>query len=347
MALLTPDGIHDLVNNTTRKFHRHKWVDISMDLQRYIAGEFIKKDRIIEQGGEQIQWQLQVSNTGTSVDSGLYAEDQTAVDDVTQEAHVPWRKLTTSWSYDVDEPLFQSDRETIVDMLLIREHSAMNLEHEKNERDLWSAPTGSSDKRVMGVPFWIQKDASTTPGGAFNGGNPSGFSGGCAGVSSTDYPNYRNWTFGYSAVTPDDLVVKLKRAFEYTNFVASDPHPTLGFGGVDFTIYTVYDGVVEPLERLAESRNDNLGPDVAKYLNRVAVGGVPIRSVPYLTANDTSCPLYGINKRVFRPFLKRGADHRRTIKDAPRQHTVKNVFYDTWRNFMCIDRRQCFVGSKA
>jgi len=346
MALLTPDGIHDLVTNTTRKFHRHKWVDISLDLQQFVAGEFIRKDRIIEQGGEQIQWQLQVANTGTAVDSGLYAEDVTAVDDVTIEAHVPWRKLTSSWSYDIDEPLFQSDKETIVDMLLMREHSAMNLEHEKNERDLWSAPASSTDKRVMGIPFWIQKN-TTTPGGAFNGGNPSGFDAGCAGVSSTTYPNYRNWTFGWAAVTPDDLVKKVKKALHYTEFVAPDPHPELGFGGVDFMIYTVYDEVVEPAERLAESRNDNLGADLAKYLNRVLIAGVPMRAVPYLTANDTSCPLYGINKRVFRPFVKRGADHRRTIKDAPKQHTVKNIFYDTWRNFMCIDRRLCWVGSKA
>jgi hypothetical protein len=143
------------------------------------------------------------------------------------------------------------------------------------------------------------------------------------------------------------LIKKIKRALKYTRFIAPDPHPELGFGKVDFTIYTVYDEVVEPLERFAETRNDDLGADVAKYLNRVVVAGVPFRDVPYLTANDTSYPLYGINKRVFRPFLQRGCDHRRTIKDAPKQHTVKNVFYDTNRNFMCLDRRRCWVGSQA
>lgn len=347
MAYLTPDQIDDLVTNTTKSFKRGKWTDISLDYQRYVSGEFINDKRVIEQGGTEIQWQLQVSNTETAINSGMYAEDVTAVDDVTISASVPWSKQTVSWSYDVDESLFQSDKETIVEMLMVREHAAMNKLHELNEINLWSAPSSTSDRRPMGVPFWLQKDATTTPGGAFNGGNPSTHSGGCAGVSSTTYPNWRNWTFGYSSVSPDDLVVKLKRALRYTNFVPPDPHPQLGFGGADYVIYTTYN-VVEPLERLAESRNDNLGPDVAKYLNRVTVGGVPFKDVPYLTENDTSDPLYGICWRDFRPFIKKGCDRRRTGPDkAPRQHTVRNIFIDTWMGYMCINRRSCFVGSKS
>lgn len=347
MALLTPEAIDDLVANTTRKFHKRKWVDISLDYQEYTAGEIINKDRIIEQGGSEIQWQLQVANTGASYISGMYGEDQTAVDDIVETAHVPWSKRVTSWSYDIDEGTFQSDEETIVSTLLMREHAAMNLEHEAVEGDLWSAPSSTSDKRPMGIPFWLQKDATTTPGGAFNGGNPDGFTAGCANVSSTTYANWRNWTFGYAGVTPDDLIVKLKKALHYTNFIAPDPHPQLGFGGVDYVIYTTY-GVVEPLERMAESRNDNLGADVAKYLNRVTVGGVPFREVPYLTANDSTNPLYGVNKKYFRPFLKKGADHRRSGPyRAPKQNDVRNVFITTWMNYMCIDRRRQFVGSTS
>ena len=347
MAFRTPDQVVDLVTNTTPTFKRGKWTDISLDYQRYVSGEFITDKRVVEQGGTEIQWQLQVANTGTAVNSGLYAEDVTAVDDVTISASVPWSKQVVSWSFDVDEPLFQSDRETIVEMLMVREHAALNKLHELNEINLWSAPSSTTDRRPMGVPFWIQKDATTTPDGAFNGGNPSTHSAGRAGVSSVTYPNWRNWTFGYSAVSPDDLVRKLKRALRYTNFVAPDPHPQLGFGGADYVIYTTYN-VVEPLERLAETRNDNLGPDVARYLNRVTVGGVPFRDVPYLTENDSSDPLYGICWRDFRPFIKKGCDRRRSAPTpAPKQHTVRNVFIDTWMGYMGINLRSQFVGSKS
>ena len=347
MALLTPDAVADFVTNTTKEFKRGKWTDISLDYQQYVSGEFINDKRVVEQGGSGIQWQLQVANTGTAVNSGLYAEDVTAVDDVTIAANVPWSKQTVSWSFDVDEALFQSDRETIVEMMLIREHAAMNKMHELNEQNLWTAPTGTSDKRPMGIPFWIQKDATTTVNGDFNGGNPTGFTAGCADVSSTTYSRWRNWTFGYSNVTPDDLIVKIKRALRYTRFVPPDPHPTLGFSGVDYVMYTTYN-VVEPAERLAESRNDNLGADLAKYLNRVLVGGVPMRDVPYLTENDSTNPIYGINWRDWRPFVKKGADRRRSNPiPAPKQHTVRNVFIDTWMGYMCINRRTQFVGSTS
>ena len=348
MAYLTPEAISDLVKNTTRASKRGKWVDISLDYQRYVSGEFINEKRLVEQGGTEIQWQLQVKNTGTAINSGLYAEDVVAVDDITVEAHVPWSKQTASWSYDIDEALFQSDKETIVEMLMLREHSCMNQLHELNEINLWSEPATSSDKRPMGVPFWLRKETSASTGG-FNGGNPTGtgLTGGCAGVDSTLYPKWRNWAFTYAAVTPDDLIVKLKKSLAYTNFVASDPHPTLGFGGVDYVIYTTY-AVRAPLETLAESRNDNLGADVARYLNRVTVGGVPFRDVPYLTENDTSNPLYGICWRDMRPFVKKGCDMRTSgPKQAPRQNTVRNVFIDTWMGYMCINRRSCFVGSTA
>jgi len=346
MALLTPDQVVDLVTNTTKKFNRGKWTDISLDYQRYVSGEFITEKRIVEQGGTEIQWQLQVSNTGTAVNSGYYAEDVTAVDDVTISASVPWSKQVVSWSFDVDEALFQSDQETIVEMMMIREHAALNKLHELNEVNLWTAPSSTTDRRPQGVPFWLQKEASAS-NGQFGGGNPGTHPGGRAGVTSVTYPNWRNWTFTYSAVTPDDLVVKLKRALRYTNFVPPDPHPQLGFGGVDYVIYTTYN-VVEPLERLAESRNDNLGSDVAKYLNRVTVGGVPFRDVPYLTENDSSDPLYGICWRDFRPFIKRGCDRRRSQPiPAPKQHTVRNVFIDTWMGYMAINLRSMFVGSKA
>jgi hypothetical protein len=223
----------------------------------------------------------------------------------------------------------------------------MNSMAELNEENLWSAPTASTDTRPMGIPFWIQKDAATTVGGGFNGGNPSGFTGGAAGISSTTYPRWKNWTFGYSAADRDDLVVKVKKSLAFTNFQAPHPHPELGFGEAKYSMYTTY-RVQEPLERLAENRNDNLGPDLAKYRNAVVIGGVPLTWVPYLEANDTSDPVYGVNWKVFRPFVKKGCNMRRNPpKESARQHTVREVHVDNWMNYICLNRRACFVGSKS
>jgi len=343
---LRPDQVDDFVNLTLSNFKKNKWTDISLQYPEYIASRIIDSKRVVERGGPDIRFKLQVKNTGLFRWTGLYDQDVTGVEDLTTEGVIPWTKCTCNWSYDIDEPLFQTDRETIVGELLVREHSCMNDMAEGNEEALWSAPSSTTAANPMGIPFWLQKDATTTPDGAFNGGNPTTHSAGCASIDSTVYTGWKNWTFGYTTVTPDDLIRKVKYALYSTKFVAPHPHPELGYGKSDYSIFTTYD-VREPLERLAESRNDNLGNDVAKYINNVLIGGVPVESVHYLDANDTTDTLYGVNFRAFRPFVKRGANMRQIKKKAPLQRTVRQIHYDTWMNYACYNRRACWVGSKA
>lgn len=341
------DQIDDFVELTLNKFKRRKWTDISLEYTEYVSAKINSDKKVTERGGPQIEFTLQTKNTDTARNVGLYDQDQTNVEDLATKGTVPWRHDTVNWSYDIDEELFQSDRETIVSELVMREHACMSNLAELREENLWSAPSSSSDnKKPFGIPYWLQKDASTTPEGAFNGGNPSGFAAGCANVDSTAFPKWKNWTFGYTSVTPDDLVRKVKKSVYKTHFMAPHAHPEIGFGNSDYMIYTVYD-VREPLERLAESRNDNLGRDVARYINEVTVAGIPLQAVPYLDANDSSDPLYGINWKVFRPYVKKGKNMRRTMKPAPLQRNVRQVHYDTAMNYVCYNRRLCWVGSKA
>jgi hypothetical protein len=343
---LTPDQVDDFVNLTLPLFKTYKWTDISLEHPEYISSTLIDEKKVVEIGGPKISFRVKTRNTGNARNTGMFAQDVTRVEDVTISAEVPWAMQTTNFSYDIYEDIFQSDRETIIRELQIRDHDAMSDMAELNEENLWSAPTSPSDTRPMGIPFWLQKDAVTAPEGGFNGGNPSGFPQGCAGVSSTTYPRWRNWTFGYTSITTDDLVRKVKKALAFTNFVAPVPHPELGYGESDYQIFTTY-RVAEPLERLAETRNDNLGRDLARFMNTVTIGGVPVRWVPYLEANDTSDPLYGVNWKVFRPFVKRDANMRRNPpKVAARQHTVREVHIDNWMNYICYNRRLCFVGSR-
>lgn len=344
---LTPDQVDDFVNTTLALFKKHKWTDISLEHQEYVSAQLVDEKKVVERGGSQISFRVKVKNTGNARNTGLYAQDVTAVEDVVQPGNVPWAKQTTNFSYDIDEDLFQSDRETIIREMKIRDHDAMSDMAELNEENLWSQPSSTSDTRPMGIPFWIKKDATTTVAGGFNGGNPTNFSAGAAGISSTTYPRWRNWTFGYTNVTTDDLIKKVKKSLAFTNFMAPVPHPELAFGKAEYCIYTTY-RVQEPLERLAESRNDNLGKDLAKYLNTVVIGGTPVKWVPYLESNDTTDPLYGVNWKSFRPFVKKGCNMRRNKpKEAARQHTVREVHIDNWMNYICFNRRLCFVGSTS
>jgi hypothetical protein len=348
MASLTPSDLDDLVVATLPLFKRHKITDISPDLNEYISSKIMNEKMVTERGGERINFKVKVRNTGLARNTGMLSEDVTGIEDVLVSASVPWTKQTVNWSYSVDEPEFQSDPETIIDILRVRDLDAMTDMAELNEENLWSAPTATTDNRPMGIPFWLQKDTNTAANdGTLNGRDPSGFTAGRGGLSSTTYPKWRNWTFRYSAYTIDDLVRKIKRSLVFTKFVPPVPTPELGYGSAMREIYTSY-RVIEPLERLAENRNENLGNDLARYLGQVVVGGVPIRLSHFLEANDTNDPLYGIDWGVFRPFVRKGANMRRMgPMQMPKQHDGKTVHYDTWMNYCCYNLRKCWVGSLA
>lgn len=346
MALL-PNEIDDFVELTQPNFKRRKWTDFSLNLQRYVSAKLIQEKHLKERGGPQVDFKVQHSNTGTARNTGMYGIDVTKVKDLADNGIVPWSMQTVNWSYDIYEDIFQTDNETIVRELIMREHAAYNDMAELNEENFWSMPSSSAnvERRPFGVPYWIVKNASSSIG--FNGGNPTGFSGGAAGIDSNTYTNWRNYSFGYTNVTRDDLVKKVKQSIEFTNFIPPHAYPELKFSDAPCEMFSTY-RVTEPLEALAESRNDNLGADLARYMGKVTIGGCPISWVPYLENNDTSDPVYGINWSYWRPYVKKGCNMRKNPpKPAAHQHTVRECHIDTWMQFICVNRRAMFVGSKS
>ena len=225
-APLTPSDLDDLVIATLPLFKRHKITDIALDLPEYISAKIMNEKTVVERGGESVNFKVKTRNTGLARNTGMLSEDVTGIEDVLVSASVPWTKQTVNWSYSIDEPEFQSDAETIIDILRIRDHDAMGDMAELNEENMWSAPASTSEKRPMGIPFWLQKDTNTAANdGTLNGRDPSGFTTGRGGISSTTYSKWRNWTFRYSAYTVDDLVRKIKRALVFTKFVPPVPTP--------------------------------------------------------------------------------------------------------------------------
>lgn len=342
MVTLLPDQLDDLVNLTLKKYERGRWVDLSLDLQFYFCTKLFKKGRIRSMSGPKYNWKLQTTNTGTARHTELFDIDQTAVKDLTTEAEIPYTKQTVNFSYDVDEEVFNTSPEEIVDVIAVRRHSAYNDYFELMEEAIWSAPSSSTEspRTPFGIPFWIQKNSTE----GFNGGNPSGFSSGAAGVDSTTYTNWKNYTAPYTNVTRDDFIKKLKKAAEYCRFKAPHDFKELG-SGVNFEFVTTY-SVREELEILVESRNDNLGTDLGTYNGgQIMFRSSPVQWVPYLTENDSSNPFYGINWNTFFLATKKGKQGLQWSKPmiAPNQHTVKTVHGDGWTQIGCNNRRGNFV----
>jgi hypothetical protein len=345
---LLPDQLDDFTTLTLDNFKKKSWVDLSLDNQQHcFAAKFLSgKARTPYQGGAHLNWKVQTTNTGTAKFSELYSVDATAVKDLMTTAKVPFTKATVNFSYDVDEQSFQSDRETIIREIDIRRHSAFNDYFELMEAALWSSPASDSQspRNPLGIPFWIQK-STTTPGGGFTGGDPSGHSSGAANINVADVPNWKNWSGNYTSVSRDDLIAKMRKAIAHTYFQAPKQFAELGNGkgDSDWAFYTTY-SVVEDMEKLLESRNDNLGVDLAKYAGSVVVKGNPVVWVPYLDSNDSSNPIYGVNHKVLQYHYKTGKDmvwH--PPQKAARQHTTREVHMDSWGQFICLNRRRLFV----
>lgn len=345
---LVPSDLDDLVAATLPHVKRFSFTDIALEFPNYISASILREKMVTEQGGTDLRWKVKTRNTGLARNTGLMSEDVTGIEDVLITGVVPWTKQTVNWSYSVDEPDFQNDRETIIDILKVRDHDAMSDMAELNEENMWSAPTSATDARPMGVPFWFQKDTNTAANdGSMNGRDPAGFTGGAGGISSVTYARWRNWAFRYTSVTIDDLVRKVKLAMFFTDFRAPVRHSELKWSAPSRAIYTTF-RVSEPLERLAENRNENHGNDLARYMENVVINGVPVIPVHYLHSNDTNDPLYGVDWSVFRPFVQKGKNMRRMGPViAPRQHDVRTIHYDTFMNYACLNRRKCWVGSLA
>lgn len=342
--MLTPDQIDDLATITLSKFNKIKFTNISRDYQHLVCSKLINSKRVVYDGGKDIRFFLKTGTTGNARMTGIFDPDQTSIAPLATEANAPWRQITTNFSYSVFEESFQSDAETLVDQLKLREVDSLEDMMELIEQQFWGAPTSPTENKLWGIPLWIQKNTST--GGDFLGGNPSGFSSGLAGVDTGTHLNWRNWAGGYTDVSIADLVTKLKKAIRFTKFKAYTPQPELKFGERRCEMFTT-ERVIAPLERIVEERNDNLGKDVAKYMDEVVVAGCPINWVPYLHSNDTSDPVYGINWEKLRPYVKRGWDMKRQGPfRAPLQRDTRTVHYDHWMNFICVDRRSQFVLSK-
>lgn len=342
MVMLMPDQIADLVNLTLKKYEKNRWVDLSLDKQHYFSAKLFKKGKVRSASGTQYNFKVQVSNTGTARFTEMFDVDQTAVKDLTADGDIPYSKQTVNFSYDEDEDVFNSSPEEIVDSIAVRRHSAHNDYFELMEEAVWSAPSSSSQspRRIYGFPFWIQKNATE----GFTGGNPSGFTDGAAGINANTYTNWKNYSAPYTNITREDFIKKLKKAHAYCKFVAPHSFNELG-AGQDYEFQTTYP-VLEALEVIVESRNDNLGTDLATYMgSQVMFRRTPIGWVPYLTENDSSNPFYGINWKTFFLATKKGKQGLQWSKPmpAPNQHTVKTVHGDGWVQIGCNNRRGNFV----
>ena len=335
------ENLADLVTTTLRDLGRFKWTDISFDLQKYHAlPSLLKKKRVPIESGVQIQWNVQVSDSGQAEHVKLFQVLGVNVEDVMVTANVPWRHTNTKYAIEDRERAMNRDPARVVDLTVVRRHDAHVSLAKLMETCLWSCPDSGDDITPYGLLYWIVKHASL----GFYGGNHANFSSGPGNLSATTYAAWRNHTGTYSLGVYDTSVFvrRIRQLMTYTHFESPVPdHPKYARADQN-VIYTTY-APLAGLEEIAVAQNDQMGRDVASMDGKVLIRGTPVRWVPQLEV-DTSGPLYFVNWGVLDIVFLRGEymNEQPPMRSTEQPRTVKVHIDNTW-NTRCYDRRRLGV----
>lgn len=340
---ITVSQLNDLVTTTQAELGRMKWTDLSGDLQEYTAFEILmKKNRAKFDSGTSIKFNIMKTTSGAAAHVGLYAVDNYNVGDVMVTGDIPWRHSNTNYSVDRREVTMNASPSKIVDLVKVRRADAMIDLAKLVEVDVWSKPATSSDTTSpYGVFMYLVYNATT----GFNGGDPSGFTAGTAGLATATYPRWKNYTAQYTNISKADLITKWRSASRKTLFRPPVSIPSQG--NDDRYGYYCNEATLVGIEDICEQQNDKLGNDVASKDGSTLFHKRPITYVPELD-NHSGGPILGINWSSMNfTFLKGEYMKEASPRQAPNQHTVSVVDVDLTWNLVCRNRRANFLLATA
>lgn len=339
------DSLGDLVKGTLKNMGRFKWQNLATSLQEYaVWTRLMKKDQIIEQGGTGIEFNAMTRLLNGARWTRLYDRDTVVVGDVMNKGRVDWRHMVQSYGMDRREITMNGpSAKQIFDLLKIRrDESHLSMAGFVNGAFWAPAPAASDTLTPLSVNYWIVANAST----GFNGGAPSGHST-VGNIDLNAVPNYKNYTGQYTAVSRDDLLAMLRKAFAFCEFKSPIPMPQYS-NRVRRELYCRYDTQAE-IEKLLEDLNGSVSArDLDKSGNLLLFKGVPINWDPQLESTTLNYPIYGINWDSFHPVFLSGEIFRESDRISNEDaHNMWAVFIDATFNFICYDRRTNFVFTKA
>lgn len=329
----------DFVQSTLANYQTPRLVSLITDLQHFpFAKRMLKKSKMMVQGGTTAaNWKVDFKSSEAFRWIATTDQDRTNVEDGLVEATVPWRKATVNYAFYDEELDFNKGEWALLDLVKNRDNRAQAAWVEGIERAFWNFTAASDSLTMLGIPYFCTKNATV----GFSGGIPSGYSS-VAGISPTTYSRWNNYSGNYMNVTLDDLIRKARKMAELTGFEPPiEKIPELD-DGMDLAYGTTL-SVRQTFEEVAESRNDNLGPDVAKYDGQVMFRRSPLEWVPVLDT-DTTNPFYQLDYGAIKILVKSGWWKKKTVVNpVPGQRNVTAVHDDSYLQLACWNRRRLGV----
>lgn len=338
-TVLTPEQMPDAVIATLNNLNRGKWIGQMTDLQEHVGfNAMCKNKRQQIKGGRGVTVRYVTDHNNSAQRVGLFGTMEFSRDDAMVEGTVPWVYTDGNMVFDEREPDINSGPEEIVNLVSIENARMITSMVELMETDVWGMPASESDNdTAYGVSYWVTKNATL----GFNGGNPSGFTSGRAGVSSVTYPRHKNFTGAYTSVSDTEdtgLIYMMEKAADQTKWVAPAPEPGMGRGtGFSRGIYCNWE-TKQKMKNVAKSNNDSLGFDLSTQTP--VFRGAEIMYTPYFDS-DTTNPVYMLDhNHIYATFLKDWFMKRIKVQRLPKQpHCFAVIVSMVW-NICCDDLRR-------
>ena len=346
----TVSQIQGVIASTRETNPEKKWTDLASEYQEYPGFNHLMNRSNMKYGsGTEIQFNIVYDRNKTAKHTALYEVDSPSQDDYIKQGTVPWIFSQADYSFDIREPKINSGTaEQLIDLVKERKETCRLDLATLVENAFWSKPANSSDARTpFGIFYWIVKASGKTAlaDTGFNGGNPTGFSDGAAGINSDIYTRWKNWAGNYVTVSKADLIKKMRKAAEETFFVSPMSVPSYEPKSVEnrFQVYTNL-SVKQDMEDVGEAQNENLGRDIASMDGVMMFRRNPIKWVPLLDS-DTSNPVMFLNWDVLTARCLKGEFMRESTQTSATQHNVINAFTDLSWNIVCTNRRRLSILS--
>jgi len=314
--------------------------------------EFLSRRHETVEGGTTYDWRVKYKRGGQASAVEINDTIDPSVVNVLATASVPWRQYNTHWTVNRREMLRNKGRAKLIELVKVRRFDAMEDLAELLEGHLWANLPSANTTFVWPVPYWLPQATSTTHTTGWVGQNPVD-SGGtslsdCAGIdaSSATYDLWRSYQSIWGAdgangsapsFTAGDLA-KIRAMFRALKFEA--PFMVKDNSPARALRYYANDTTIGAFETIADSRNDNIGFDIAKVAENIAIKGVPVSYVAKLDT-DTTNPLYAINHNFFRCLVLKGDYLRESepMNDVT-QHNTFTTHVDLTVQTQMKDRRR-------
>ena len=343
-----------------------QYFEVEWDNQDYEFARIYQNERMVVDGGNQIERKVMLNNSGHARYRRAFETDEPTVEDVMYTIKVGWCRMSTDYSWDDFELLQNANSpKGFINLLKTRRIDGLWSLADLIEERAWKTPTSSTDDLYpYGIPYYINLMTSGTSTDGFVGKTiyyqDASNDDVCANIDAGDESKWRNYAALYTEIN-NAMLKTFRKAFFSTRFRAplniKDPS---NVRAAQKRIYTDIDNVCDLMD-LVDAKDDNhrgkeaLGSLTMDDGGLVYINRLPVIPVPQLSSwtepgsTVEVAPIFCVDYKYLIPYVHDGYWMKETEPMVDRgQHTTFTVYLDGAHQNLCLSRRKLgFVLHKS